>query len=229
MQGERMSKTKSAELKEFELRKTKAEAEQAESDAAMKRLELKAAKLSHKKVTDGEAWRRGQFLLNGVIDRVSCQDLSLTLERFHRVYPGHPITITIQSEGGSVLDGWGLFDTIRTMSSQGHQITTRVRGYAASMGAVIFQAGDLRVMGRESHLMFHEISSVAWGKLHEIQDQAKFAERLNKRVFNLIAERANASGDHEHTGQALYSWAKAKDRWVDANTCVERGFADAIG
>jgi ATP-dependent Clp protease protease subunit len=218
------------ELKALELRKAKAETVKAELEAKAEALRFRSEKRSVRKQLESDGWHRGQFVFNGTIDRMNCQDMASSLERYHRVHPSKPITLTIQSEGGSVLDGWALYDTLRTLSAQGHLVTTRVRGYAASMGAVVFQAGDVRVMGRESHLMLHEVSAGAFGKLHEIKDQAKFIERLNQRIFNVIAERANGSqGEHAHTGEALYRWAKAKDRWLNAETCVERGFADAIG
>ena len=221
-----MSKQK---LKALELRKTAAETEKAELEAKAERLRYKTEKRSHKRSADGEGWHRGLFVFNGPISRTNCEVMVYDLEKFHRVHPGKPITLTIQSEGGSVLDGWALYDTLRTLSAQGHTVTTRVRGYAASMGAVVFQAGDHRVMGAESHLMLHEVSAGAFGKLHEIKDQAKFIKRLNMRIFRVIAERANESGDFQHTGTSLYEWAEAKDRWVNAETAVERGFADAIG
>ena len=84
------------------------------------------------------------------------------------------------------------YDTIRGLAKRGHHITTVVRGYAASFGAVLLQAGDVRIVGPESRVMLHEVSSMAWGKLHEIKDQVGFTKELNQRIFDLIAER---SGD----------------------------------
>jgi len=78
------------------------------------------------------------------------------LQTWHRLYPGEPMEIVFTSPGGSVVDGMALYDFIQTLRSDGHHITTTALGMAASMAGVLLQAGDTRVMGRESWLLIHE-------------------------------------------------------------------------
>lgn len=217
--------TKSTEKKELELREQRANTEKAEIERDRERIYLKKQRKDYRRATVSDPEKYGRFKFDAEVNGTNCALFSDQLERWARLNPGKPITVIITSPGGSVLSGWGLYDTLRTLSSQGHHITTVVRGYAASMGAVLLQAGDTRLVGSESYVMLHEVSSVAYGKLHEIKDQSKFTKKLNGRIFEVIAQRT----DGKWTGESLYNWAKAKDRWVSAEEAVEQGFADAVG
>lgn len=219
-----MSK-KSAELKELELREQRANAGKAEVELKRELIYLSSAKRERKqKLSDPE--RYGVFKFNAEVSAVNCEIFSDKVERWARLNPGKPITIVITTPGGNVLHGFGLYDTIRALAVRGHHITTVVRGYAASFGAVLLQAGDVRIVGPESRVMLHEVSAGAYGKLHEIKDQTDFIKELNTRIFEVLAERANVDGQD---GRSLYKWAKAKDRWLNAEACLAMGFADEVG
>ena len=220
-----MSKQKSAEKKALELREQRASAEKAEVELAREKIYLRAQKREQRRKVKADPERYGRFKFNAEVSQGNVEIFTDQLERWSRLNPNKPITVVLTSPGGSVLAGWGLYDTLRTLSAQGHHITTQVRGYAASMGAVLLQAGDTRLVGAESYVMLHEVSSVAYGKLHEIKDQSKFTKKLNGRIFDVIASRT----DGKWTGESLYNWAKAKDRWVSSVECVEQGFADGVG
>jgi ATP-dependent protease ClpP protease subunit len=55
-----------------------------------------------------------------------------------------PITITINSPGGSVMDGLALYDKILRLRRKGTPIETRATGLVASMATILLQAGDVR-------------------------------------------------------------------------------------
>ena len=215
-----------AEKKKLEARKLKAETEQQEYETEQELIRLRRLKRETKKAKAYDPERKGVFNFCDQVSEGSCLLFADRLESWARLNPGKPITIYLSTPGGSVLSGFGLYDTIRSLSKRGHHVTTVVRGYAASFGAVLLQAGDVRIVGPESRVMLHEVSSMAWGKLHEVKDQVGFMKELNQRVFDLIAERADKE---DQTGAELYKWAKAKDRWLTASACIDRGFADEIG
>lgn len=133
------------------------------------------------------------------------------------------LTLIINSPGGSVFEGWRLFDELRAASLAGHRITTKVRGMAASMAAVLVQAGDERVIGPESYLMVHEPSSMAWGKAFEVKEQALLLERLNDQIAEKFASR---SGKTKVEMKKLF---ERTDAWFNAEQCIKHGFADKIG
>lgn len=219
-----MSK-KSAAVKELELRQQKAETEKAELEAKDARRRNKRLAREHRVKYKYEPTARGVFYLTGRVDDTWCAYWGDQVQRYAHLNPSKPITLYIQTPGGSVLHGLGLYDTLRTISAQDHHITTVVRGYAASMGAILLQAGDTRLVGAESHIMLHEISSGAIGKLHELEDEVEFCKRLNRRLFAIVAART----DDRWEADSLYKWVKAKDRWLSADRAVAQGFADGVG
>lgn len=144
------------------------------------------------------------------------------LARFHRLDPYCDMTLIVSSPGGSVFAGYFLFDAVRELSRQNHKITTHAQGWAASMGGIILQAGDWRVMGRETMLMIHEPSSIAWGKAFEVKDEADLLERLHRRMAVIYAERSNLTADE------IQAKTSRRDWWLDAPEALELGFVDEV-
>lgn len=139
-----------------------------------------------------------------------------------------PMSIIIDSPGGSVIDGMHLFDQIVCYSERGggkHKVTITVRGYAASMAGILLQAADERVIGPESYLMIHEVSSFAQGKIGELKDEIKFLDKISERVAALFVERSNKK-------MTLIKFKKAWERqdwWLTSKEAYDLGFVDRIG
>ena len=219
-----MSKSMKAEKKVLELRQLAAEAEKAELETRSAQIAVEALEFDR----DGQAFaseRTGIFYFHDVVTDSACSYLASRVRRFSNLNPGAPITVVINTPGGSVLAGLGLFDELRAVAERGNPLTTQVRGYAASMGAVLLQAGDTRLVGPESLVMLHEIASATGGKLHEMENDVETTKKLNSRAFEIIARRT----DGKYTAAKLYARVKAKDWWVSADEAVKNGFADAIG
>ena len=144
------------------------------------------------------------------------------LGQWSRRDPGSPITVIFNSPGGSVLDGLALFDYLRRLRSTGHHVTTIALGRAASMGAVLLQAGDRRVVGANAFLLIHEVSNSSAGKMSELEDGVEFTRRLQKRLQTILAERSNLT-----EAQISRRWVR-KEWWLDAEEALTLGFADAV-
>ena len=221
-----MSKSTKAEKKALELRQLAAEAAKAELELESARLRFSEDKFNHVATHQQMGDITGTFYFSDAVTDSSCARLASRVRRYAQREPGKPITIVIQSPGGGVLPGLGLYDELRAVSDAGSPITTQVRGYAASFGAILLQAGDTRLVGPESYLMVHEISAGTGGKLHEMRDEVEFYERINRRLFDIMSRRSGG----KFNARSLYSKAKAKDLWLDAEEAVEKyGLADAIG
>lgn len=147
-----------------------------------------------------------------------------TLSIWHHVDPHAQLEIILHSPGGNVLAGLALFDYIRSLSFQGHVVTMKVLGYAASMAGILLQAGDRRIMGQESYILIHEIGGQAVGRIGEIEDTAAFLQKIQDRVVNIFLRRA--AGQITRT-KFLNSW-KRQDWWLSADECLQYGFIDAI-
>jgi len=160
--------------------------------------------------------------LKGVTDETVTAAL-VELDRISRMNPGAPITITLNSPGGLVNTGLALYDHIRELSARGHHMTVKVRGMAASMGGVMLQAGDTRVIGPRAMLMIHEPSGGTIGKLHDMEDRIAVTRRLWDMLADILAERSTMTADE------LIEKTKKFDWWLSAEEAVEQGFADQIG
>lgn len=214
-----------ARKKQLELREQELSVEKAEVDLRKSQLELEDTEHAYRWSSAAKESRTGVFLFDDEVNHSNCAYFSGQLRRWHATHPGEPIEIILNTPGGSVFAGLALYDELRTLSEvHGHKITTRVRGYAASFGAVLLQAGDERYIGAESHLMIHEISSLSIGKLHEQENELEFTKKLNLRLFAIMASRTGG----KWTGPKLYAKAKAKDLWLTSTEAVEWGLADGI-
>jgi ATP-dependent protease ClpP protease subunit len=178
--------------------------------------------MSHKLMLAQEQ-HSGIFRLYGTVDACSVERLRLSTARYAAAYPDEPITLVISSGGGSVFDGWVLFDHLRALSAQGHKITTVVRGMAGSMAAVLTQAGDVRVIGPESYLVIHEPSSSSWGKTSDLIDELDMMKRLTRQAEDVFARRSKLSA------KEIKAKTLKKDWYVAAKESKSLGFVDQIG
>lgn len=146
-----------------------------------------------------------------------------------------PIEIEFFSPGGSVIDGMALFDFIQQLRAAGHHVTTSATGYAASMGGILLQAGDKRVMGREAYVLIHEVSFGAAGKIGEIEDEVAFIKKIQDRVLDIFASRSKEAAAREDTQctkpltkrQLKAGWNR-KDWWLSSDECLIHGIVDEV-
>lgn len=157
----------------------------------------------------------------GAVTDVSCLQAQTYLSAWSRENDD-PITIILNSPGGGVFAGLALIDTLDDIKRRGVDLSIIVRGYAASMGGIILQSGNERVMGANSYLMIHEVSSGAHGKLSELSDSLEFSKRLADRCAGILASRSTLTVD-----EVKARWER-RDWWLSAAEAVELGFADRI-
>lgn len=96
--------------------------------------------------------------IHGYIDDKKARKTIAALRGMHDQAPDSGWDITISSGGGCTLAGAAIYSELHSYSKAGlgpHRVTTIVRGQAASVASMIFQAGDLRVMGVMDTIMFH--------------------------------------------------------------------------
>jgi ATP-dependent Clp protease protease subunit len=212
----------------------------AREDLEIRKLEAEVAKLTaeadHLSVQAAEAWTTREWRLSrpenagdGLellfadrVDDETVQQAVLTLNTWARRWPGAGITLVLNSPGGSVIDGLALYDYVRSLSARGHHITTRVIGWAASMGGVLLQAGDTREMGSNSFVLIHEVTTATSGKSSSVEDNLKFTQRLQEKILRILAARSTMDA-----GELGERWLR-RDWWLDADETVELGFADRV-
>jgi len=132
------------------------------------------------------------------------------------------INFYINSPGGSVTAGLAVYDTMRFLRCQ---VATYCIGLAASMGAVLFTAGEKgkRYVLNNSRILLHQplINGVLEGPATDLDIQAKETIRLRGRIYDILAY---------HTGQTPEKITADCDRnfWLEAKEAVAYGIADEI-
>lgn len=214
-------------LRDAEIRGTVAEALKEEHQAGIAQIQLRERQRMDELTAVADIYYFHHFF-DGPVSEKSVYGCLNTLNAWDRLYPESSWDITMNSPGGSVIDGMHLFDALTAFSRRRggtHHITMTVRGYAASMGAILLQAVDRRVIGPESYLLVHEISAGASGKIGELKDDIKWYDKICDRVANLFVERSGG----KITAQKFKDNWERKDWWLDSEESLELGFVDAIG
>jgi len=134
--------------------------------------------------------------------------------------PGKDITIYINSPGGVVHSGLGIYDTMQYISSK---VGTVCTGIAASMASVLLAAGE---KGRRSALphsrvMIHQPSGGVQGQSSDMEITVREIQKLRKELYSIIAE---------HSGQPFERVEKDSDRdyWMTAQEALDYGMVDNI-
>ena len=227
---------------EAEARKAKAEATKTEHEAKGAKIEAEEAEYALKKVAvqyerDMEKRKRELaansyhhiYVFNEQIQGSSVEKCIEELNFWHRDAPECDIEVVFFSPGGRVIDGMNLFDYIQHLRAKGHYVTTTCMGYAASMAGILLQAGDKRVMSRESYILIHEVSFGAAGKIGEVEDEVAFVKKIQSRVLDIFAERSKNSGAEKPLTKAAIArkWRR-KDWWMDSVEAKKHGFVDEV-
>jgi ATP-dependent Clp protease protease subunit len=130
------------------------------------------------------------------------------------------IHLYINSPGGSIYSGMGIYDTMRYVRCS---VATYVVGAAASMGAVLFAAGakGKRYILPNARVMIHQPLGGARGPATDIKIELDEMLRTQKQLYELLAS---------DTGKSLEQITKDCDRnnWMDAEECVAYGLGDKI-
>lgn len=213
------------EIRKQTLAKTTAEAERAALIAEQSRYDLEDER---RRVARRAAQRRvdHEYDFHADVHDGSVEDFANWLYLRRLVAPGKPVILNLYSPGGSVFAGFVAMDSIREAQADGVHVTAKVRGMAASMAGIIAQAADVRLIGKDSYLMLHEVSSGMFGgyKLSELADEKEFTERLTRQAMDWFARRS----DGQWTVDALMAKIKKQDWWVGAAESVQLGLMDGV-
>ena len=214
-------KVAEAKKNEAETRKTIAEAIKAEAEAEAATLELKKIKnmVAKEESQDDENYL---YRFSSGVDSHSVTKCMRKLTQWSRMEPKCSMEIVFSSPGGSIIDGFELFDFIQELRSKGHKITTGSLGMAASMAGILLQAGDIRWIGHQSWVMIHRAAFGAIGKTYEVEDEVKLVKRIEERILDIFTSRSKL------TKQKLKKNWDRKDWWIDVDECVQLGLVDEI-
>lgn len=134
--------------------------------------------------------------------------------------PGKDVSIYINSPGGSVYAGLGIYDTMQYIQSD---VSTICTGMAASMAAVLLVAGakDKRFALKHSRVMIHQPMGGIQGQASDIEITSREILKLKKELYTIISE---------HSGQPYEKVYQDSDRdyWMTAQEAVDYGMIDRV-
>lgn len=130
------------------------------------------------------------------------------------------IHIYLNTPGGSVYAGLGIYDTMQFVRSR---VATICTGMAASMGAVLLVAGEkgMRAALPHSRVMIHQPLGGIQGQASDIEITAKEILKLKDELYQIISD---------HSGQTMERIRQDADRdyWMKANEALEYGMIDKV-
>ena len=105
------------------------------------------------------------------------------------------VPIVIDSYGG---EAYSLLSMIASLKSSKVPVATIIKGKAMSCGALFASFGEegLRFMDKDAILMIHDVSTMAFGKVEELKADAREAERLNKKLYTMMARNCGKADNY---------------------------------
>ena len=168
---------------------------------------------------DDELLSKRKIFLTEQVDAETANELLKKLMYLNGENSEAPITLYINSPGGDVYSGLAVYDFIELMEAP---LKTVCVGCAASMGAILFLAGDEREMLPHTRIMIHDPSygrfDVGGKKPHEIQHEVDSLNKTRESLARIISEK---------TGKTLDEVYKitANDTFFDVKEAIEFGLA----
>lgn len=160
------------------------------------------------------------IFLGTQIDDYTANTLQAQLLYLDSVDPGKDISIYINSPGGSVTAGLGIYDTMQFINSD---VATICTGMAASMGAVLLVAGQegKRSALPHSRVMIHQPLGGMEGQARDMEIQVAEIQKLRTELYNIIAT-------HSHTDFDKVFADCDRNYWMTADEAKEYGMIDQV-
>ncbi len=156
-------------------------------------------------------------------DEESAKSFALDLAQAHNTGQ-KVIPVVIDSYGGQV---YSLMSMIAAIRDSELPVATIVEGKAMSCGAVLFSFGEdgLRFMDKDATVMIHDVSSMDWGKVEELKAGAKEADRLNQKIYTMMARNCGKKDDYF---LKIVDKKKHADWFLDAEECKKHNMASHL-
>ena len=134
--------------------------------------------------------------------------------------PGKDISIYINSPGGSVYAGYGIYDTMQYIGSD---VSTICTGVAASMASILLVAGTKgkRFALPHSRIMIHQPLGGMQGQASDMEIAAREILKVKKELYTILSE---------HSGQSYETIERDSDRdyWLTAPEALDYGMIDRV-
>ncbi len=160
------------------------------------------------------------IFLGTAIDDYTANTLQAQLLYLDSADSGKDISIYVNSPGGSVYAGLGIYDTMQFIQSD---VATICTGMAASMAAVLLVAGTegKRSALTHSRVMIHQPMGGAQGQASDIEITAREIQKLKNELYTIVANHSHQEFDKV--------WADSdRDYWMTAEEAKNYGMVDRV-
>ena len=131
---------------------------------------------------------------------------------------GKPITLCINSGGGSVFDAFAMMSALKAHDAK---VTARVDGVAASAASFILAAADEVVMSSVAWIMIHDATVYEYGRAEDLRKTADWMDRVNDQLAGIYAKRCRRTKDE-------FADAMHETTWYTADEALEIGLVDSV-
>lgn len=140
-------------------------------------------------------------------------------EEFDKIKDSKTINIRINSPGGSVFDGQGIYNLIKQHKASSK--TVYIDGLAASAASLIAMAGNKIIMPKNSMLMIHKAMTGIYGNSDEMYRIIEVLEKIDNLAINIYSEKTGI--DKKEIEKMV-----ADETWLTGEEAFEIGFADEV-
>lgn len=160
------------------------------------------------------------IFLGTEIDDYTANTLQAQLLYLDSTDPGKDISIYINSPGGSVTAGLGIYDTMQFISSD---VATICTGMAASMAAVLLVSGQegKRSALTHSRVMIHQPLGGVQGQASDIGIEAREIQKFKKELYTIIS-------NHSHQSFEKVWQDSDRNYWMTSQEAKEYGMIDTV-
>jgi ATP-dependent Clp protease protease subunit len=158
------------------------------------------------------------IFMNGPVEDHMAQSICAQMLFLDKEDKKNPIYLYINSPGGVVTAGLAIYDTMKYVEAP---IYTVCMGQAASMGAFILAAGDVRSVLPSARVMIHQPSGGAQGQSTDIQIQAREISKLKAYLTKILAENS------KHSYEKVEADCE-RDFFMNAQETLDYGLVDSI-
>lgn len=159
------------------------------------------------------------------IDQQTSREFAINLINWSDKNPNRALRININSQGGNILDSLFLREEFARLRKRGHYLTMAAYGRSASCAAWLLQAADKRIIGADSWLLIHEVTSTMNGSFSRSAIKAELdrVDELQAQTNELLCRRSKLTPE-----KILANIAGGKDWWLNARTSLNEGLVDEI-
>ena len=148
----------------------------------------------------------------------SCEIDNIIVAHKYCLHDPLPIYIHINSYGGCVFSALSAIDIIKSLQVPVHTI---IEGATASAGTLISVVADKRYIRPSAHMLIHQLSSGAWGKMQELEDDFENNKCLMDKIIEIYREHATIP-------KTKLKEILQHDLWWNVDICLKYGLVDEI-